>query len=271
MPVLRGLPIAITGASSGIGHATALACARAGMPVALGARRVDKLEALAQQIRSGGGKALALACDVTNPEDCTRLIQTAERELGPLHAVYANAGYGIEKPFTQTTDADIRAIFETNFFGTLNTIRPALEVMLPRRRGHVLICSSCLSKCGLPELAPYSATKAAQDHFARAMRAELAGGGIAVSSIHPIGTRTEFFDQSSARSSQPSSLLRTPQFFMQSSERVASAIVRNLRRGTGREVWTSFTVRTLFALATEFPAAADSFLKRRAASQSPRR
>jgi short-subunit dehydrogenase len=261
---LRGLAIAITGASSGIGHATALACARAGMPVALGARRIDKLEALAAQIRAAGGPALALACDVTNPDDCARLVRDAEAEFGPLHAVYANAGYGFEKPFTRTADADIRAIFETNFFGTLNTIRPALDLMLPRRRGHILICSSCLSKCSLPGLAAYSATKAAQDHYARAMRAELASSGIAVSSIHPIGTRTEFFDQSNARSQYQSSLLRTPDFFMQPPERVASAIVRNLRAGKGREVWTSLAVRTLFALATEFPAAADFFIKRRA-------
>jgi NAD(P)-dependent dehydrogenase (short-subunit alcohol dehydrogenase family) len=264
---LRGLPIAITGASSGIGYATALACARAGMPVALGARRTDKLNTLAAQIRGGGGRAVAIACDVTNPDDCARLIQAAEEEFGSLHAVYANAGYGFEKPFTQTTDHDIRAIFETNFFGTLNTIRPALDLMLPRRRGHILICSSCLSKCGLPGLAPYSATKAAQDHLARQMRAELAHAGIAVSSIHPIGTRTEFFDQSNARSNTQSSLLRTPKIFMQPPERVASAILRNLRSGNGREVWTSLTVRTLFALATEFPAPADYFLKRRAAKQ----
>jgi short-subunit dehydrogenase len=238
------------------------------MPVALGARRADKLETLAQQIRAEGGKAIAVPCDVTSADECRRLVSAAEAELGPLYAVFANAGYGFEKPFTRTSDQEIRDIFETNFYGTLNTVRPALDLMLPRGRGHILICSSCLAKCGLPQLAPYSATKAAQDHFARAMRAELGRSGVAVSSVHPIGTRTEFFDLASTRSQREAGregALRTPEMFMQPPERVARAIVRNLRSGKGREVWTSLTVRTLFALATLAPAAADAVLKRRAA------
>lgn len=261
---LTGKPIAITGASSGIGRATALACARAGMPVALGARRVDRLEEVVREITAAGGRAVAVATDVTAPGDCRRLIDRAA-ELGPLYAVFANAGYGFEKPVGRTTDDEVRAIFETNFYGTLNTVRPALERMLPAGAGHVLICSSCLSKFGMPFLAPYSATKAAQDHFARAMRTELAGSGVRVSSVHPIGTRTEFFERSDARSGHVEGALRTPRFFMQPPERVANAIVRHMRSPgpAGGEVWTSLTVRLVFALATAFPGAADWGLRRK--------
>src|SRR4051812_42586613 len=100
---LSGKSIAITGASSGIGRATALACAAAGMPVALGARRVDKLKAAVDEITAKGGRAIAVPTDVTSPDDCRRLLDTAVAELGPLYAVFANAGYGIEKPMVRTS------------------------------------------------------------------------------------------------------------------------------------------------------------------------
>lgn len=261
---LANKPIAITGASSGIGRATAIACARAGMPVALGARRVDKLRSLAAEISAAGGRALVAGTDVTRPEDCERLIDQTVAEFGSIYAVFANAGYGFEKGVLDCSDSDIREIFETNFYGTLNTVRPAARRMVAAGEGHILICSSCVSKVAMPFLGPYSATKAAQDHFARAMRAELDGTGVRVSSVHPIGTSTEFFEQSAARGEVPGAL-HTPAMFVQPAERVASAIVRRLRRPgrAGGEVWTSPTVRTVFALATAFPGVADAILMRR--------
>src|SRR5882724_761167 len=123
---LTGKPIAITGASSGIGRATAIACAAAGMPVALGARRVEKLESAVREITAAGGRAIAVPTDVDKPEDCRRLVDRTVAEFGSIYAVFANAGYGFEKAMADTTDAELRAIFETNFFGTMNTIRPAM-------------------------------------------------------------------------------------------------------------------------------------------------
>src|SRR5262249_55651912 len=124
---LTGKPIAITGASSGIGLATALACARAGMPVALAARREDRLSAAVEKIRATGGKAIAVRTDVDKPEDCRALVERTVSEFGSIYAIFANAGYGAFMPIATTPDEDLRAIFETNFWGTLNTIRPALE------------------------------------------------------------------------------------------------------------------------------------------------
>lgn len=259
MIALVGKPIAITGASSGIGRATALACARAGMPVAVAARRADRLESLVREISAAGGRAIAVACDVDRDSDCVCLIQRTIEAFGSIYAVFANAGYGLEKPIHETSDTELRGIFETNFFGTMKTIRPALPHLLAAGTGHVVVCSSCLSKLAVPGFGAYSATKAAQDHIARAMRAELGGRGIAVSSVHPIGTRTEFFAQVAGSERAPMSL-HTPEFFMQRPERVANAIVRRLRKARGGEVWTSAIMRLLFAGAVAFPALTDRML-----------
>lgn len=259
---LIGKPIAITGASSGIGRAVAVAAAKAGMPVALAARRTDRLESAAAEIRAAGGRAIAVKVNVDNPDECRALIQRTIAEFGSVYSVFANAGYGFEKPIHEATDAEIRGIFETNFFGTLNTVRPALEPMLQARSGHILICSSCLSKLGLPGFGAYCATKASQDHVSRAMRAELSPFGIAVSSVHPIGTRTEFFEKADALSGEGASTLHTPDYLTQSPERVARAIMRNLRSGRGTEVWTSLGIRAGLILANMAPRLTDAIFSR---------
>ncbi|MCC6676127.1 MAG: SDR family NAD(P)-dependent oxidoreductase [Phycisphaerales bacterium] len=257
---LKGLPIAITGASSGIGLYAALACARAGMPVTVAARRADRLAEVVDRIRGEGGRAVAVECDVTDPVQCRAITDRTIAEFGSIYAVFANAGYGLEKPFLGMSDAEIRAIFETNYFGTINTIRPALDAMLSAGRGHVLVCSSCLSKIGLPLYSAYCATKAAQDDLSRALRHELrfAGhGDVHVSSVHPIGTRTELFETKKFLSGGQSKVLPPDsQRRLQSPEVVARAIVRCLRRPRG-EVWTSLPTRLAMAAALAMPGLAD--------------
>lgn len=261
---LVGKPIAITGASSGIGAATALACARAGMPVTLAARRAERLRELADRIRQQGGQAIAVECDVADGAACRRVVEATVDAFGSIYAAFANAGYGYESTVADTQERVIREIFEVNFWGSLNLLRPALEWMTGAdTTGHLVWCSSCLSKIGLPYLAGYCASKAAQDHFARAMRLELKGRGIHVSSVHPIGTKTELFDKLAERSGGRSRLTeRTPDRFMQPPERVADAIVACLRRPRG-EVWTSTTVRLGLAASVAFPGLADRILGRR--------
>ncbi|MBL8964324.1 MAG: SDR family NAD(P)-dependent oxidoreductase [Phycisphaeraceae bacterium] len=258
---LKGRPIVITGASSGIGEATALQCAAAGMPVVVAARRADRLDALVDRITSGGGRALSARVDVTDPAACRDVIARAEEAFGPVHAVYANAGYGYERAFHESSDEQVRAIFETNFWGSLNIIRPALERMIPRRGGHVLLCSSCLSKIGVPYMSAYSATKAAQDHFARGMRHELADLGIHVSTVHPVLTATELFDEVARRSGGRRLYSHGRGLLVQSPVRVARATVRCLRKPRG-EVWTSLPTRLALAAATAFPGLADAVMRR---------
>jgi len=277
---LTGKPIAITGASSGIGAATAFACAAAGMPVAIGARRLDRLTEIADKIRAGGGRVIVVQCDVSKPEDCQRLVDETIRAFGSIYAVYANAGYGVEAAVHAMSEEHVREMFETNFFGTLNTIRPALAAMLKnpgengRNKGHVLICSSCLAKMTIPYYGVYSATKAAQNHIGRAMRLELQPLGVQVSTIHPIGTKTEFFDSVQNRSKVSQLIQHTPDRFMQTGDFVAACTVRCLKRPRP-EVWTGFRGKfVLFGMSvtTLFPRLGDLTVKgmvNRRLSQKP--
>jgi len=259
---LRNKPIAITGASSGIGAATALACARAGMQVALAARRIDKCQELADTINREGGRAIAIACDVTDPAACEALTAKTVEAFGSIYSLYANAGYGFEATICDMSDAEMRAIFETNFFGTLNAIRPAVARMKAAGSGHVLICSSCLGKLTIPYYGAYSATKAAQVHIGRAMKLELAPAGIHVSTVHPIGTRTEFFDKvqaSKAAVARGSGVARLvsqkSREYMQTPDLVARCTVACLRRPRS-EVWTGILgplTRLGMAICTAFP------------------
>jgi NAD(P)-dependent dehydrogenase (short-subunit alcohol dehydrogenase family) len=264
MPIsLAGKPIVITGAGSGIGRATALACAAAGMPVVLTGRRREPLDAAVRAIEGAGGRAAALAGDVTDQAHCDAAVAMCLERFGSIYSVFANAGYGVECATHEMADADMRAIFETNIFGTLNILRPALPLMRAAKAGHALICSSCLGLMPLPYYGAYCATKAAQHHVSRAMGVELRGTGVRVSSVHPVGTRTEFFDTADRRSPRSAGLMRVgaSDRFLQPPERVARAVVRCLRRPRP-EVWTSGAARLGFGLAAMFPGATDRLLAR---------
>jgi NADP-dependent 3-hydroxy acid dehydrogenase YdfG len=207
--------------------------------------------------------------DVTNRAECAALVGACVAEFGSIYAVYANAGYGEESPLHAMTDESVRAMFETNYFGSLNVVLPALERMLENpgaHKGHVLWCSSCLARMGMPNYSIYCATKAAQAMSATAMRHELRGKGVRVSSVHPIGTRTEFFEQVRRRSGGERTSFTLPGWMYQSADLVAAKTVRCLRRPRG-EVWTGLgvAVRTGMALATMFPGPADWALGRMSA------
>ena len=258
--------IVITGASSGIGAATALSCARAGMDVVLAARRVEKLEEVKKQVEALGRKALAVACNVNQDEDVQRLFDQAWQTFGRLDAAFANAGYGV---FGSVMDTDLqihRDIFETNYFGTLRTLRAATPYLFQTSDSlkHLLICSSVASELGVPRFGAYCATKASQDCIAGAMRAELADEGIVVTSVHPVGTKTEFGDQARAKSANKQEAVKdsnTPRAFTQSAEHVAGCIVRALRQPRP-EVWPSPLARYAVAFATANPRFAAWLMRR---------
>ncbi len=231
------------------------------MPVALAARREDKLREVADIITSKGGKAIVVACDVAKKEDCERLVAETVKAFGRIYSVFANAGYGGGKSAIEMPEADIRDMFETNFWGSLHLARAAMPHLLkndsigPRtHRGHVLFCSSCLSKIGIPKYSAYCASKAMQDHYARAMRHELRDQQVFVSSVHPIGTRTEFFEKAKKRGGELIDMTRDAS--MQSPKVVANAIVRCLKKPHG-EVWTSSLTRLALGCATVMPDTAD--------------
>jgi len=257
---LAGKPICITGASSGIGRATALACAAEGMPVVVNARRADRLTEVVAEISRTGGRAVASAGDVTDRAAMDAMVETCVRTYGSVYSVFANAGFGIDDPVHKVTPEGMRSMFEVNFWGTMNTIWAALPRMMEARSGHILICSSTIAKISLPGCGAYCATKAAQNMIGRAMNLELRRKGIRTSTVHPVGTKTEFFSVAKTNSSDahPTLDMHAPKWAMQTSETVARAIVRCLHNPRP-EVWPSWAcfVRIALGATTSFPALAD--------------
>ncbi len=251
---LHGKTIVITGASAGIGRAVALACAAERMRVVVAARRADVLAEVAGEIASRGGEALVVPCDVTRDADVRQLVSRAVDRFAALHALFANAGYGLCLPVIETPDDKARAIFETNFWGTIRCLRAAVPIMKEQGGGHLLICSSAASEIAMPLYSFYCATKAAQDSVAGSLRAELSDTGIHVSSVHPIGTRTDFWQAAKQQSDLDEGALglNTPDMMMQTPDRVARSVIKALKRPRP-EVWPSVTSRFGLALTTAFP------------------
>lgn len=265
---LQGKVIVITGASSGIGAATAIECARAGMNVVLNARRADRLESVAEQVRAAGGEVDTVVGDVTDAGISARLLDAAQQRFDRFDAVFANAGYGFKKPTHEVAQEQLRHIFEVNFFASVDLINAAANRLIRQKRpGHLLMCSSCVAKFTLPGYSAYTATKAAQNHLCRAMGIELEPHGIFVSSVHPITTTTEFFEVSqrlgggSAAGKSAPAPGHAPKLFVQTPQRVARAIVRCLRRPRP-EVWTSLTTRAVAAAMTLVPGFMDVVMRR---------
>ena len=250
--------ILITGASSGIGAATAVACAEAGMRVSLIARRGDKLQKLAADIAARGHKAHFFSADVRNNNDMRQAFADCWEQFGRLDAVFANAGYGQIADVLKMTEIDERAMFETNYFGTTRALRLAVPLMrqTPDGLNHLLVCSSAASEIGLPTLGVYSATKAAQDSVAGALRAELNDEGFKVTSVHPIGTKTDFMRVAGEAVNK-----NTPGLFQQTPEKVARRVVAALQKPRP-EVWPSRLTRIGLSLGTLSPRFASWAMRR---------
>jgi short-subunit dehydrogenase len=258
---LTGKVIVVTGANSGIGAVTVRACARAGMDCVLNARDEARLAEMAEEVRQLGRRVEVVAGDVTDPAVNRRMLDVAAAQLGGFYAVFANAGYGFKKPTHELSIKEFRRIFDVNFFAATDLVTEAARRLIAaRRRGHLLMCSSAVAKFTLVNFAAYSTTKAAQNHVCRAMRLELKRYGIDVTSVHPITTRTAFFERSAqyqGRSYDPDRVFdRVPGWLLQRPEQVADAIVRCLRRPKP-EVWMSGLTRFAAAVVTLFPGLGD--------------
>jgi short-subunit dehydrogenase len=251
--------IIITGGSSGIGAATAIEAARQGMDVVITARREDRLNDVAARVRALDRRCEIIAGDVGEPGMSDRLLDAAERAFGRFDAVFANAGYGMSQPAIDMPLSAMRDMFEVNFFAGADLLQKAARrLMAQKRPGHLLMCSSALARFTLPGSAIYCATKSAQNHFCRAMNIQLRPHRIHVSSVHPVGTWTEFMEVSARRSGREPE--RSPRVFMQSPERVARAVIRCLRRPRP-EVWTSFLPRWMMGVCVMFPRLGDFAMK----------
>jgi NADP-dependent 3-hydroxy acid dehydrogenase YdfG len=189
----------ITGASSGIGAATARAAADR-YRLVLAARRVEALDALAAEL-GGPGAAIAVACDVTEWDQVEALAARALAEFGRIDAVFANAGFGATRGFLEESPEHWRSMVLTNVLGPALTIRATLPHMLERGDGHYLITSSVAGRRALPG-SLYSATKFAATTIGEALRQELRqiddNDRIKVTLVEPGITDTEFFDEKPA-------------------------------------------------------------------------
>ena len=211
--------IVITGASSGIGEALALAYARPGVSLALSGRDVGRLEAVAARCREGGASAEGAVLDVAERAAMAQWIAGLDA-ADPLDLVIANAGVdGTAFP----PEERLRAIFRSNVEGVVNTIEPALALMVPRRRGQVAIMASLAGFVGMPGAPAYGASKAAVRVLGEALRGRHAAEGVEISVICPgfVRTRMTFGN-------------RFPMPFLWDPDRAARRIVRGLARNQGR-------------------------------------
>lgn len=234
--------ILITGASSGIGEALALAYAAPGITLALSGRDSGRLTAVVDLCRKRGARVRGDCVDVTDAARLAAWLRDLEAET-PLDLVIANAGVSAGTARGLEDDAQTRRIFATNVDGVFNTVLPLVPGMVARRRGQIAIMSSLASFRGLPGAPAYCASKAAVRVWGEALRAELAGSGVGVSVICPgfvVSRMTASND------------FRMP--MLMSAERSAQIIIRGLARDRGRIAfpWPMYLATRLLAALPDF-------------------
>jgi len=194
MSGIEGKVVAITGASSGIGQATALLLAERGAAVVLGARRADRLDALAGGIRERGGRAASLSVDVTRREDLERLVDLAVSRFGRLDVLVGNAGISKIGPLADLDVDGWSAMIDVNVRGVLHGIAAALPVFRHQGQGHFVTTVSTSGLRIVPDQAVYAATKNAVRTVLEGLRQESTDGVVRTTSISPGYVRTELAD-----------------------------------------------------------------------------
>jgi NADP-dependent 3-hydroxy acid dehydrogenase YdfG len=183
--------IAITGASSGIGEATALAMAREGAAVALGARREDRIEELRERIEGDGGRAVALRADVADEQTAHAFVQGAAEALGGLDGLVNNAGVMLLGPIEGADTDQWRQMVDVNVLGLLYCTQAALPLLREAGRADIVNLSSVAGRVANPGTAVYNVTKWGVVAFSEALRKEVAGSGVRVACVEPGFVDTE--------------------------------------------------------------------------------
>jgi len=222
---LRGAVVVVTGASSGFGELTSRRFARAGSTVVLAARRTDRLETIAADIRAAGGSATPLACDVADLRQIHALADATRERFGRCDALVNNAGIPGGGRFEDLGDDQIERVMRVNALGVMLCTKAFLPMMLERRRGHVVNVASLAGRFAAPGASVYSASKHAVVGFGEALYHELAPKGILVTSVNPGFARTEGFPMTGM-----------PDALVMDADRVARTIVDVVRRGRAPEV-----------------------------------
>ncbi len=182
----------VTGASSGIGAATARALGELGWAVAIGARRIERLEEVASDVEKAGGRPFAHALDVTQPESIETFFAAAEGTLGPVDVVVSNAGAAIAGLLHELRVEELESEVATNLLGPMLVAHRALPSMLERKRGDLVFITSLNVVLPRPFQTGYTATKSGIEGLARALQMELEGTGVRTTIVRPGPTKTEF-------------------------------------------------------------------------------
>lgn len=214
--------IMITGASSGIGEDAARLFAHNGYRVVIAARRQERLEALADEIRQEGGEALPVQTDVSKLDSIHNLVQVTLKRYGQVDVLFNNAGFG-RLDWLEKLDPveDIQAMVQVNMLGLIQTTRAVLPHMMERRRGHIINMCSVAGLVSTPTYSVYAATKFAIRGFTDALRREVGVWGIRVSGIYPGAVDTEFSLHTRGKRKTG---IRTPSWLRLSSDQVARRV-----------------------------------------------
>ena len=237
--------VIVTGASSGIGEATARQFGKEGAKIVLAARRVDKLETLAQEIlaMSSGAETLVVQADLSRLDDIQALIKQTLDKFGRIDVLVNNAGFG-RLDWLENLDPvkDIQSQFDVNVLGVIQTTRQALPIMMKQRSGHIINMCSMAGLVATPTYTIYAACKHAVHGFSEALRREVKPWGIDVSMIYPGGVATEFSAHAGIKRKTNAT---TPKSLLLTADQVGNAVVQLVRRP--RAMWIlpwawSFTV-----------------------------
>ena len=239
--------VLVTGASSGIGEATAHAFARAGAHVILISDHASNLTNVLDALLASGARAMAAVADFTRPDQIDGLIERMEAQVGPIDTLINNAGVGLGASILETRLQDMRFVFEVNFFALHQLCQQAFRLMAPRRAGHIINVTSAAGRFGSPTVSAYSASKGAVHAYTQALRIEASAYNVQVSEVLPISVRTKFFDNVKGEKYEPGGVILTP-------AQVANSIVRAATmKNPPAEVLPYRPVRLVFALDSILP------------------
>lgn len=227
---ITGKVVIVTGASSGIGEATARQFGREGAKVILAARRVDRLELLAQEIQAMdmGAETLVVQADLSKLEDIENLVQQTVYKFNRIDILVNNAGFG-RLDWLEKLDPvkDIQAQFDVNVMGVIQTTRQVLPIMMKQRSGHIINMGSLAGLVAAPTYTIYAASKHAVHGFSEALRREVKPWGIEVSMIYPGGVVSEFASHAGI---QRKTKVTTPKVLLLTADQVGEIVIELVRK-----------------------------------------